>query len=662
MSGALRNRSLAEVLIEGGLCTAEQVQRAREREGLDLVSALVAEGVLIEDRAVRSLSGLLGLEVVALEGLQVHERVLSLIPAELAQRYLALPIAMKRSGETDFLYLSLADPLDPNARAELQKAAGCQLVLVLSAPSQLRAAVERFYGARPKRAKVSARIPASLPSESPPPLPRRDGPFGSELRTEPPPARTAARAASSPSLAAHLRSGEHWEVQSEAPKQVHLYDHVTGDIIASEGKVEASRPGAGRIVSAPPSSASATATDARLVDPRDDLRDAILKSGEHPQVLVAPPALGPATERTAGAASKSGLSAPSAPPPKLPAFRLENLPSLPGQGELAARFSPVSVMTEPTARLSVPDLPQPMPTVKDGDFAATILDMPLVHALELPEASEADIDIEETTAEENEAPPPPAEVVMRALEVPVRVSDAPSPFDDLKNVRHRPGLEKTGVIPLAEILRDEFNPRQLEAAPPSTLLGHDDIPQSEDEARARAVPLLSVTPPELPPTPVKRSSAPPPGAPRAVAPPAEVLSTGPALGLVAPLLVAPAPGASPSIENDPTRRVPKVTRRAEPPRADSQPLFQSLLETEPEPTDRRSAPGAGAAVRTPAVAPSPSAPDAANYEEVLVQRLLAGESLAAADRARLVLAIGRLLLERGLISRQELVAILRDAR
>jgi hypothetical protein len=46
----------------------------------------------------------------------------------------------------------------------------------------------------------------------------------------------------------------------------------------------------------------------------------------------------------------------------------------------------------------------------------------------------------------------------------------------------------------------------------------------------------------------------------------------------------------------------------------------------------------------------------------MVQRLLTGESLTSADRARLVLALGRLLLERGMLSKQDLVAILRDAR
>lgn len=634
MSGAHRNKTLSEVLIEGGLCSAEQIQEARRREGVDLITALVADGVLVEDRAIRTLSGMLGLEVVGLDGLDVHERVLRLIPAELAQRHLALPIAMKRSGDTDFLYLSVCDPLDQAARAELQKAAGCQLVVVLAAPSQLRAAVERLYGGRPKRAKGSTRIPASLPSESPPPLPRREAHGPSELRTEPPPpARPVPRNTSSPgAAAAHLRAGQQWELRAEAPKQIHLYDHRTGDILDSEGRPESSRPGGGLSApeSVPPNPGAAL-----NLDPRDELRDAILRSGEHPQVLAAPALVAPTPERSSAPVSKSGLAAP-----KLPAFRLDNLPSVPGQADLASRFSPVSAMTEPTTRLSVPDLPHPMPTVKDGDFAATILDMPLAQAFSLPEAHESDIDIEETTADEQDplAPDP----VLRALELPVRISDAPSPFDDLRDVRHRPGLEKTGVIPLAEILRDEFNPKQLDAAPADSMLGSGDIPVSPDEARARAVPLVSVLPPEPAAAAPKPSAAPP----KPSATPVESRGT----------------------ENEPTRRVPKPDRRPEPARADSQPVFQSLLETEAESTDKKAAPRLAPQAPSPEPRPTPakaaavSAGDGSNYEEAMVQRLLAGDSLTSADRARLVLALGRLLLERGVLSKEELVAILRDAR
>ncbi len=666
MSEATRSKSLAEVVLESGLCTAEQIAIARKREGLDLISALVADGAAAEDRLIRSLSGSLGLEIVALEGLQVHERVLSLIPAELALRHWALPIAMKRSGETDFLYLSMADPLDQSARAELQKAAGCQLVVVLAAPSQLRAEVERFYAARSKKPKGSNRIPANLPSESPPPLPRRELAGAQEPG---PGVRAAARALSSPgSAAAHLRSGEQWEVNPDAPKQIHLYDHRTGDIV---GRTDPARASHGPATPTPLMSGSASPLPLVVpsMDPRDDLREAIIRSGEHPRVSTGPMPGESPTERPAAPPSKSGPGTPRAAAPKLPAFRLDNLPSVPGQGDFASRFSPTPGMTEPTMKLSSPALPAGVATIQEVDVAATVLDMPIASAMGLPTIEEADISIDdvETTAEEGDAIPSDtmsADAVAHALELPVRISDAPSPFDDLRDVRHRPGLEKTGVIPLAELMRDEFNPRQLDAAPAENLLGSRDIPESSAEARARAVPLVSEAPPEFQPPPAPRLRAPsvPGGAARMAAQSASSASQEkPARRVISELQVG-------AFEAEPTRRVSSPPKRPELPRVDSQPVFQSLLEAEPPSTERgaahkkKTAPLPASEPRAAPASAVPPTAEAGSYEEAMVQRLMGGESLTSADRARLVLAVGRLLLQRGILSKQELVAILRDAR
>src|SRR5438067_1809336 len=107
-AGAL---SLADLLIDMGLCSAQQMARERDtalREGLPLVRVLVRDGLVLS-RDLSTLAALhLGLSMVDLGTQSIDRATLSLVPEEVARRYLVLPVSL----ENDRLAVAMTDPTD----------------------------------------------------------------------------------------------------------------------------------------------------------------------------------------------------------------------------------------------------------------------------------------------------------------------------------------------------------------------------------------------------------------------------------------------------------------------------------------------------------------------------------------------------------------------
>ena len=177
-------RRLIDLLVGAGLLDRADVPRAMalvKQTGGHLLRVIVDEGWVDEDRLIRALSSALGVEAVTPATMKIHERVLSLVPARLALRYRALPIAIKRANQTDYLYVAIGDPLDVEAIDELQRASGCRINALIAPPTQLDAAIARYYGAAqepanglPSASSLDRRRPqatSATPSALPAPMP-----------------------------------------------------------------------------------------------------------------------------------------------------------------------------------------------------------------------------------------------------------------------------------------------------------------------------------------------------------------------------------------------------------------------------------------------------------------------------------------------------------
>jgi hypothetical protein len=329
------------------------------------------------------------------------------------------------------------------------------------------------------------------------------------------------------------------------------------------------------------------------------------------------------------------------------------------------------------------------------------------------------------------------------MELPVDVAPVPSPFDSLRDVNLRAGLERTGIIPMVEFDREEFVPPA--PLPKSSgdrhLAGTDDIPVSAEAVKARLdrndeaprVEAATVHPPGAPNglqlggTAKNRGSVPPPprreGARsdpdleptlRPPPQPSQARDSKPAPGTngSADLTLethrperrpppftpaAPPPRKILSEEEPPTNprisisdevdaalddpeQVPADFATSTPPGSAEQPLSMDLV-----PPRQHSTPGLelGVPVRQdpprtkphsepPAVRAQPAASAGREAEasngtrpipeatRALVDALMHGRSLTSADRAQLVLAIGRLLVRKGLLTAEELALALSE--
>lgn len=156
----MRGPRLAEILLQSGLAKEDDLRRARraaEERGGSLLQQLVETGGVDEASLVRALGRALRLATVSLRGKKVDPEVLSLVPAELADRYGCLPLFVKEEGGSRALYLGVEDPTDQAVADDVSFRVGLRVVPVVVGPVELR------------RALGVARADASVPRAHPAP-------------------------------------------------------------------------------------------------------------------------------------------------------------------------------------------------------------------------------------------------------------------------------------------------------------------------------------------------------------------------------------------------------------------------------------------------------------------------------------------------------------
>ena len=140
-------RRLGDMLLEEKLITPEQLQRGvaeQRRTGQLLGAALVQLGILREVDLLRCLERQLGMPLVDVSEIEVDEQAVALVEEAIAQKYLALPIAIEGRST---LVVAMADPLNVAALEDLRFHSGLFIKPVLASSEKLRDAIERSYHA-----------------------------------------------------------------------------------------------------------------------------------------------------------------------------------------------------------------------------------------------------------------------------------------------------------------------------------------------------------------------------------------------------------------------------------------------------------------------------------------------------------------------------------
>ena len=625
-----RAASLCDMIFELGLCDRHSLRRAlanRETTGRRVTRIIVDEGLIDEDRLVRALAPRLGFEVVSLINIDVHERVLSRVPARVARAEGVFPVAVKRQGSVESLYVAVSEPPDRALVDELERSTGCRLQILLAAPTQLDATVERFYGGPASKASPRS-------SSNPPPVNRPviKPASGTDPVFRPPAPRGAVTPSSlAPPIVRPMTASES------------IRTHIDSNLIELQKK----EPLAVRAVER-------------------------MHTGE--TVNAAPSRTDTLAEGDASMRSTAGLKLPEIvpqswpPDPEIHAGPAELDPS-----ELKELVSPAS-REQPTTRnvaLKGQDLATREVDVRDEAVAAALGFL----------QDEADMRAKTTTGEMDAGrrvnPPetpklkPPrsaseAKAIVSTFELPVDVGDRPSPFDAMQGLNLQTGLERTGIIPVMNFEEEAFSPPPVgTAASAGELVGASDIPSSAAHVRARRAEgeLASSARRTERPAPAASESAEPKlrSAPEGVRPAPSTKRRAPQPRSApeggADVHRAPTQIAASDVSGlagvDPERAITGTSQAIEP----GTPSDKELT-----PPGQRMARDLVLTELPPPGAAKPKPPAADDSARALVSALQEGRSLNSAERAQLLLAVARVLLDKGIIDPEELAVAVMDLR
>ena len=141
---------LGDILIEQGIADADQIQHALETQratGQRLGSVLIANGWATEEQITEARSVQMDVGYVNITLETPDPFAVALVPAEVAQRFLLLPLCMEEGtdGKPGRLQLAMVDPWDVEATDWVQRETRRRIEPLLVSESGLQAALERAY-------------------------------------------------------------------------------------------------------------------------------------------------------------------------------------------------------------------------------------------------------------------------------------------------------------------------------------------------------------------------------------------------------------------------------------------------------------------------------------------------------------------------------------
>ena len=135
---------LGELLVRNKLIDEKQLAKALEEQkttGGRLGAGLVKLGYLKEEDLAAFLSRQYGVPSINLSEFEIDESVIKLIPAEVAQKYMLVPV--NRAGST--LIVAMADPSNIFAIDDIKFMTGYNVEVVVAAEASVKTAIDKYY-------------------------------------------------------------------------------------------------------------------------------------------------------------------------------------------------------------------------------------------------------------------------------------------------------------------------------------------------------------------------------------------------------------------------------------------------------------------------------------------------------------------------------------
>ncbi|GMU64268.1 MAG: pilus biosynthesis protein TapB [Acidobacteriota bacterium] len=136
---------LGDVLVKTGKITPQQLQQGlafQKEKGGRIGSVLVKMGMLTEKELVEFLSQHFGVPAIDLARVEVDETVIKVVPAEVARKYMLLPVAKVGAKIT----LAMVDPTNVFAMDDIKFMTGYNVEPVVASESAIRVAIDKHYG------------------------------------------------------------------------------------------------------------------------------------------------------------------------------------------------------------------------------------------------------------------------------------------------------------------------------------------------------------------------------------------------------------------------------------------------------------------------------------------------------------------------------------
>jgi len=146
---------LGQLLITSGVISEEQLKQVlniQKKEGGRLGTNLIKLGFITDEKLVAFLSKQYGVPAINLSEYKIDPSILKLIPADMAKKYLILPVA--RVGAT--LTISMADPSNVFAIDDVKFMTGYNVEVVVSSESAIINGISSYYLGKGEMVAASA--------------------------------------------------------------------------------------------------------------------------------------------------------------------------------------------------------------------------------------------------------------------------------------------------------------------------------------------------------------------------------------------------------------------------------------------------------------------------------------------------------------------------
>ncbi|HUU49767.1 MAG TPA: type II secretion system protein GspE, partial [Nitrospinota bacterium] len=135
---------LGEMLVKSKLIKQEQLEEALKYQKTNrcrLGTSLVKLNFIKDEVLAEFLSKQYGVRSIDLEGVSVEPSIISLIPAEIAQKYMIIPLSKDGNKVT----IAMADPSNIYAIDDLKFMTGFHVEPVVATEGSIRLAIDKFY-------------------------------------------------------------------------------------------------------------------------------------------------------------------------------------------------------------------------------------------------------------------------------------------------------------------------------------------------------------------------------------------------------------------------------------------------------------------------------------------------------------------------------------